>query len=323
MLINIQGYKNNSRVIFLIILLCVYYYMNTFYNKLINTYSRISFPKQYLKICQLDGPISWYFADDSNQFIFVEGIDEKYNLMEIDISSAFPTICKNLLYNVYPDFIKQMDSINDKKQKNIFIAMSLKETPYLKQLNNICKLVIIGFVFDVQNNSDILLLELKKDGCIILSSNDTYEELFYNESRPFFKFLQKHNFNFHIDKYLKYLRSDKTTTILKEQNNQYELIIKGIYKYLPSELLKINKSLLCDETPDLDYLNKIYSTSYYNIIKQNGLNDLFEKYYVCSNNSVLNCFGKYENIKLNNDIHPRLYLEKFVFPILLGQKIKQ
>ncbi|MFW6219572.1 MAG: hypothetical protein ACOC33_01885 [bacterium] len=296
--------------------------MMNFYNELIKHYSRISFPEQYLKICQIDGPISWYFADDSDQFISVDGIGDNQKLIEIDIKSAFPTICRNLLSKDYPDFIKQMDSINDKKQRNIFIATTLKDTPYLRQLNTISKLIISGYIFDISNNSTVLLLELKKDGCIVFMDYEQYDEILHNKNKPFINFLLSNGFNFHIDTYLKYLRSDKTTTVLKESNNDYELIIKGIYKYLPSYIIDINKAILCDENPDLDQLNKIYSIDYYNIIKRNNLSDLLENYYICSNNCVLNNMGKYEKIKISNNIYPRLYLEKFIHPVLLGQKLK-
>lgn len=295
--------------------------MSDFYNQVVYHYSRINFPKQYLKLYQLDGPISWYFADDSNQFISANGVIENRKLFEIDIKSAYPSICNHLLSDVNPKFVKKMNQITDKRERNIFIATTLKGSTYLKELNVISKLIILGFIFDLKKNDDILLLELKKDGCVVLTNDDTYEELLYNEDRSFVTFLKSKNFDFHTDLYLKYIRTNRTSMFFKENENEYELIIKGAYKYLPNELIKVNKQILSDTNPDLLYLDKIYSYNYYNILKLNNLHDLIQNYYICNNNMILNMYGKYEKIKVKNEINPKLYLEKFVYPILLAEKM--
>ena len=293
--------------------------MSNFYEQIIKLYSRINFPKEYQKICQIDGPNSWYFADESKQFIYVNGIVDNRKLIEIDIKSAFPTICNNLLINIMPEFVTTMNGILDKKEKNIFIATTLRDTPYLKQLHRLSKLIILGYIFDLKNNQDILLLELKKDGCIILTNNETYEFLLCTETQ-YKNFLVESNFNFHHEIYLKYFRNDKTTSVFYELNNKYELIIKGQYKYQPEFIYETNIKLLSDNIIK-DDLNKIYSIDYFNIIRQNNLIDLLKKYYICSNNKILNNDGKYMSFKMNSFINPRIYLQKFLFPTMLGEKL--
>lgn len=293
----------------------------SFYDEIIKRYFKIKFPKQYINVCRIDGPLAWYFADNTDQFVFVNGILENRKLIEIDIKSAFPTICNAYLGDIYPEFIKTLNSFEDKKQKNIFIATSLKKTPYLKQLHLLSKLIILGYIFD-RSNDDILLLELKKDGCTILTNYDTYDELVYNtNSGSFVSFIHECNFEFKIDDYLKYLRSNKTSVFLKEVDNNYKIIRKGIYKYIPPYIEEQIMKLLTDDVIDVDNLNKIYSLKYYNIVRTNNLIELFEKYYVCSNKTLLNQNLKYEKIKLNNNIAPRNYLEIFLFPVLLGEKL--
>ena len=294
--------------------------MVNFYEEIIKHYLKIKFPKQYMFVCRVDGPNSWYLADYSDQFISVNGIPQNKILLELDIKSAFPTICNALLKNIMPQFLEHMNSITDKKEKNIFIATQLKTTPYLKQLHRLSKLIILGYVFDDMDPENILLLELKKDGCVILIDDQNYEKLKYKQ-RLFSDFLSPFNFIFHDSIYLKYIRSNKTTTVFYEQNNKYDLIIKGQYKYLPQQLFDINKRILSDEHIDFNDLNEIYSLDYYNIIKMNNLIELYQNYYLCSNNKVLESGGNYNKISLNNNINPRTYLEFFVFPILLSEKI--
>lgn len=295
--------------------------MSNFYDKIIKYYSRVSFPRQYMEVCRLDGPISWYFADSTKQIVAANGVPENRVLMEIDIKSAYPTICNNLLNDIYPEFIQQMNQIEEKKPRNIFIATTLRDTIHLKRINHICKLIILGYIFDQKHNEDILLLELKKDGCILLTNDDAANELYYNMNRPFVQFINNYGFELHINDYLKYVRSNRTTTIFTELNNQYELIIKGAYKYLPPELININKNILADENIDQEYLNKIYSREYYDIIRHNGLNDLLQLYYVCGGDKILNAEKKYEKLKRYNQVDPRLYLQTFIYPVLLSEKL--
>lgn len=292
----------------------------SFYENVIKHYLKIKFPKEYSHVCRVDGPNSWYFADYSSQFICVNGVLQNRNLLEVDIKSAFPTICNVLLSNIMPDFLIQMNNIKDKKEKNIFIATQLKSTPYLKQLHRLSKIIILGYIFDSLDSENILLLELKKDGCIILIDDYNYDNIKFNE-RPFVKFLIDHNFIFHNSVYLKYIRSNKTSTLFYEHENKYKLSVKGQYKYLPKKIIDTNIKILSDEHIDLTELNKIYSSDYYNIIKQNNLIELFQNYYLCSNNKILEANGIYNKISLNNNINPRLYLETFIFPIILSEKI--
>ena len=292
--------------------------MSDFLSQVMSNYSKIKFPKEYQSVAKLDGPIAWYLADSTQKYIYANGVGEKKYILDIDIKSAFPTICNNLLYDINPDFVQKMNQIQDKKSRNIFIATSLVSTNYLKQLNIISKMIILGYIFDIANNDDILLLELKKDGCVILTTQEIYDILLYDTDRSFAQFCEKHNFIFHIDTYLKYIRSNRTSLFF---DKDYNIKMKGIYKYMPDELFKVNKRLLLDENFDLNYLSNIYNSDYFYIIKRNNLYDLLKKYYICNNDKILGEKGAYEIYKHTINIEPRLYLKTFIFPVLLSQKI--
>jgi len=297
--------------------------MDNFYNETIKYYSRINFPKQYIDVCRLDGPIAWYFADATKQFVAVNGVPDDRILLEIDIKSAFPTICNSLLKPIYPAFVDKMNQITDKKERNIFIATQLKETPYLKQLNLLCKLIILGFIFSCQDTTNILLLELKKDGCVVLVNNDVYDDFLYNNDNHFRKFIANAGFKFEFTQYLKYMRCNRTSIFFHmDTTNEYELVLKGAYKYMPPYLEQINKQILSNQNINTEELDRIYNSDYLNIIKQNNLVELLNSYYVCYNNMVLNYKNKYESFKRTTIINPRQYLEIFTFPVLLSEKLE-
>jgi hypothetical protein len=86
-----------------------------------------------LEISKVDKAISWYYGDASNQYITLTK-SENNNIIEIDIRQAFTTICR-CLFEPDSDFIIEMNKIQDKKSRNIFIATNLVNSEYLRVLN--------------------------------------------------------------------------------------------------------------------------------------------------------------------------------------------
>lgn len=290
-----------------------------FYEDIIKLYSNINFPARYNEISKVDKFISWYLADSERQFVSVSKNSNR-NILDVDISAAFPTICK-ALYGEESQFIQEMDKISEKKGKNIFIATTLKESGHLHILNNISKMAIMGIIFDCQNNEDILLLELKKDGCTIACSDEIYSHLLnINDSTsPYIKMLLDYNFNIHITEFDRYIRSLRTSLFTFGKN----IKIKGIYKHRPVEMVEIVRKLLCEgvEPNQSDLLN-IYSDVYWKICKYNSLKETLWKYYICDNNRILSYNGRYEKLSLNSILKPRTYLNIFLYPALLSTRLE-
>lgn len=289
---------------------------NQFYKDLLRQYINIQFPPMYEKISKIGGPVSWYLADSNHNLISVE--KGKHHVIEIDTKSAFPTICRNL-YGNNSKFIQQMDSIEEKRGKNIFIATSLKGEP-LKTLNNICKIVILGIIFDIGPDEDINeidILELKKDGCLIICNNDTFQRLnnLNNLNNNYTKYLLERGFAFHLTEYLKYLRCNQTSFIISQDEN---LTIKGNYKKCPSELHKIINDILLNKNYDENEILKIYSKKYFYILQKFSLMQVLKEYYIVEG-EIINSEGKYKKYNTNLEIDPRLYLKLFVFPTILSQ----
>jgi len=284
-----------------------------FFNELFNLYSKIDFPEDYKELSKVDKAISWYLADSSNQYITSSQTNNNY-ILEVDIKNAFTTIC-NVWFDQKSDFIKELNKLQDKKARNIFIATNLKETEYLKQLNTICKMIIMGILFEI---GEIQLLELKKDGAVITCNQDTYNRLnqLKNIDKKFINFISK-DFIIKVDRHLKYIRCNKTSYFW----NGSDIIIKGMYKYIPLKLLENQKKIFLNEKIDSENLLKIYSKKYFEIIEMNYLKDLLKDYYICSNNKYLTFDGKYNSKLKDSIIDPKNYLKMFLYPIILSTKI--
>ncbi len=281
----------------------------TFFQEVHDKYISIDFPERYNDILSVD-KIVWYLADSINGLINVNTKDGK-RIIEMDIKSAFPTIC-NCIFDKDSKFIKKLNSIEDKIKKNIFISTSLKDTEYLKQLNVISKMAITGSVFTLDPEAE--LLELKKDGIIFVTKLNNLE----NKS-AFHNFLKGKGFIINIDEFKTYVRTNRTSTFMNQKN---EMIRKGIFKYMPPYLYNVIETLLSGEFIDEDELLKIYSYKYWNIISSNKLDELMDKYYICDNGKILIYNGKYETfknvLKYKDRVDPRMYLKYFVYPILFS-----
>jgi len=285
-----------------------------FFDNLIKLYSDIKFPEEYEELSKIDKHINWYLADNTNQYITATK-SNNIHILELDIKNAFTTIC-NAWFDKESDFIQKLNKLQDKKAKNIFIATSLKNTEYLKRLNMICKMIIMGIIFKIGKAQ---ILELKKDGAVIICDSEFADQIKHieNINDEFIQFIISNQFIIKINEYESYIRSNKTSYFWDKN----ELITKGTYKYIPIKLLEIQKKILLHDKIDQKRLLKIYSRPYFEIIRLNNLNEILENYYKCSNNKYLNSNGKYITKLKDTIIEPRLYLQIFIFPIILSTKI--
>ena len=122
--------------------------MADFFESLVENYSKINFPENYSDLIKIGKPISWYESDFNDRFVSVDSTNSK--IVEIDISGAFPNICRCLFGEDSP-FVKDIYAADTKRSRNILIATTLKrEKPgYLTKLNLICKLIILGVTFEI------------------------------------------------------------------------------------------------------------------------------------------------------------------------------
>ena len=290
----------------------------SFFEELLSKYSKINFPEQYKEIAKADKAISWYLADSTNQFITVAKITN-INIIEIDIRQAFTNICRNI-FETSNEFIIQMNQIEDKKTRNIFIATSLVNTEYLRLLNIISKIIVFGVLFEI---GDITLLELKKDGAIVTCNDETLGRLInindksLSSNYEFLNYVLLNNFEFHMSQHDRYIRSNRTSYFWDGSN----LIIKGTYKHSPIYIKKLQKLIIQNNFENYNEVIKIYSRHYLNILLLNNLNELLNEYYICDNKRYLSADGKYVVKAKDNDIDPRNYIKTFLYPIVLSMKI--
>lgn len=300
-----------------------------FYSHLLNIYSQIKIPPQYLELSMVDKHITYYLADDGDQFVSAR-YDNNNVIAELDIKSAFPTICRNL-FGLESEFVKKMDSITEKRGRLIYIATTLKEAgDYLSQLNIMCKAIVLGIIFELYEN--VIILELKKDGILFTCNNEELEQIKdflpiidldrlinKNKDLPFINFLITSKFNFHLTEYKTYYRTNKTSVF--HQGPDKDIEIKGKYKYMPKIMNQLIKKILQYEKIDLDQFIEIYSSAYFKICQKNGLTELLDMYYICDNDCILDRTGNYMKYTHMLDIDPTIYLRTFIFPPLLSTKL--
>lgn len=285
-----------------------------FFEDLLEQYSKIVFPEQYIETVPTDKHISWYLADTSDQYVTVAKT-VNINIVDIDIRQAFTSICRRL-FNSTDDFIVQMNKIEDKKSRNIFIATSLVGTKYLHLLNIISKIIVCGVIFEI---GDIVLLELKKDGVTVSCDDNTLNKfLNLNDESShgdFISFILANDFKFHITQHERYIRSNRTSYFFTDNN----IVVKGIYKHTPKYIKNLQTDILQNKYIDFNEVLKIYSKQYFDILSINNLTELLNEYYICENKRYLTSDGKY-TIKLS-DINPRNYVKTFIYPIVLSMKL--
>lgn len=310
-----------------------------FFKQLLTLYSNIDFPPNMEDLSQIDKNIAFYLADKDDQYVSSRHTTN-LSIVELDIKSAFPTICRNL-FGVDSPFVHKMDSFQDKRERLIYIATTLKETgkDYLNQLNLICKMTVLGIVIELLYNDNVLVLELKKDGILFTCTHESLDKLktflpLVNHQRfvntdylkvyakyPFVKYLINAGFNFHLEEYQTYYRCNKTSVYLDKAGEK--LTIKGKYKYVPKKIKSIILKILNLEDVKFDKIQQIYSKDYFTICKKNGLNEIITNYYTCPDNKnrVIDPTGNYIKMQPIINIDPHIYLRLFVFPALLSTKL--
>jgi hypothetical protein len=263
-----------------------------FLQKLIYYYNQINFG-QYKHLSKINENFVWYFADSYNKDVYMN-IDEQPNLVivDLDIKTAGPTICRNF-YGNNNEFVQKLLTIEDKRERSIFISTNL-DVDDLKCINIVCKIVIFGLIIELNriikqhSNSDIFILELKKDGLIfccdkILLSviNNLYE---YGEYSEFVKFIIERNFKFHYDTYRYYCRYNRTTIMVTTSG---KIIRKGQFKYCPVAIKKISRQLFQTGTYDADIVKKYRDQKFIYAISKSNCKTLLDKYIFCDNNKIL------------------------------------
>jgi uncharacterized C2H2 Zn-finger protein len=290
----------------------------SFFTDLLEEYLKINFPINLQEISKIDKYINWYLADINNNYISAKSNDEQV-IIELDIKSAFPTIC-NALYSDRKDFINYINNPNlEKKERLIYIVKNLNQEER-KLLNIICKIIIMGVLFfDYDINSEIIILEIKKDGLIAIISYNDYNRInnLNNTNNNFINLLNKNNFIINIKKYKNYIRCNKTSWYIYDNF----INIKGFYKYQPSFILEEGKNIIFNNSIKNinDLKNIYYNKQYSNLIFQNNLNSLIQKYFICDDkNRILNANRNYIEYKYGLIIDPFLYIQTFIFPLLLA-----
>jgi hypothetical protein len=257
------------------------------------------------KISKLTEIFSFYYADTNDVQVLAR------ECIELDIRSAFPTICR-LMFGEDHAFVKKIFEIDNKFERNKFIAITLKKQgeidnrKYLEELNSYCKLIIFGKVYNNYDNVEIL--EYKKDGL-----------LFNGELRdvPHFKsvedYLEKGQITFGKMFVRMYIRFNKTSIYQYDNNTE----IKGKFKECPlfiyEEVLPI---LLREEKLDGNKIKKIYTKEFFEILKQNTIMSKIKYYYGFGSETTqfLDLTGKLT--KSVNQIDPNQVLIKFLYPII-------
>ena len=290
-----------------------------FYQELSNLYfSEINPPPAYSELCRIGSSINWYMADSQNNIVNAIGNNTNY-IIDVDIKSAFPSLCQVLYPNT--EFINAVNNALNKKSKNIMISTTLKGEA-LKQLNRMCKMIILGIIFDTDNElekSQIDIFELKKDGCLISCSKQTVDRLngLSYSTNIFTQYIIKNNFSVHIDYYSKYIRCNRTSFLLGKQLDIDSFITKGNYKHTPKKLKEIMYNIILKNEYDTTHINKIYSSTFFKILKHNNLQKYLTDYYMIDR-KIMNSEGKYVNFNLKTLVNPDLYKKIFIYPMILS-----
>lgn len=235
---------------------------------------------------------NYYYSDFINSKLIVN------NLIYIDIKAAFPTIC-NLIYDPNSEFIKKLNSIENKLEKNIFISTNLSHDELIL-LNKNCKIILFNYVLN--NYENITIFEYQKDG--ILFKGD--------KTIPTFSKINNLNIKFHIKPVDLYLRFQKTSIYITSSI----ITIKGYYKNPPKYIENIILPIIFKDEYDLKLKNLIknYNEDYLNVCKKLYLYDEIKYYYCFNNKYYLDINGKRKtNIDLLNSYS---ILRFFLYPIL-------
>ncbi len=265
-------------------------------------------------IAQLGPPYSYYYSDMLKSNLLAKDV------YEIDVKSAFPTICKLYFGEEHP-FVKAIFARADKLERNIFIATTLKQQAeqdgghYLNELNLWSKILVLGYTYCKYEN--ISVLQYVKDGVII---KGTLKDNIDKNRDDFLNYIFEHEIIFHEKPINYYIRFNKTSVI----KTGTSLDIKGKFRNLPKFIEEyILPSFFNGEIYNKDLLSeikKIYSMVYFSILKEGKLLDKIEYYYAINEKQFLNIQEKFGSI---SELYPKMYLIGIIYPILALFRINQ
>lgn len=274
---------------------------------------RSQFPQHFIKlthgcpIAQLGPPYTYYYAHDSKSNILA------VDLVEIDVKSAFPTICK-IFFGPDNEFVKALYSISDKFERNKFISISLTEQtkknnyPYINELNLWSKMLILSYAYGRYDN--ISILEYVKDGILIkgdLKARPSDEYVWFQE------FIKRHDVNFHEKEVTMYCYFNRTSVYQRKDGT---VKIKGNYHNVPEYLVMVIKHLLNGhiyDTKAFNEIKKVYSRLFFDILLKSVMKQELEYYYGFGENKYLTADGKLGSL---SNIQPKAYLSEILYPIL-------
>lgn len=276
----------------------------TIVNSISNYYTQLVGPMFESDDLPLNSKMAYYEADGSVGGVPILGIRASKNLVFTDVSSAFPTLCRLLLHN-YPKFISQMDSIQDKREKLIFISTNVNNIrpDFLQLFNSIIKMVIFSHIYN--NYMDVNVLEFKKDS--LLCTGVRLGQCI----SPELQLLLDGNFRFHNDDdvIVDYLRFDKTSVYWYKNGN---VQVKGKYKDPPQFLVdKFLKNLNTISASDLNNIKQVYSRRYFIYCQMMGEDiDYFYKF----GSKYLSSAGLSPSLDSSHPFSTMLF--NFVYPLL-------
>jgi len=263
-------------------------------------------------IARLGAPYSYYYSDEIKSNILAE------NVIEIDIKSAFPTICK-IYFGKDHQFVKNIFEINDKLKRNISISTTLKEQSelddgkYLNELNLWSKIIILGYVYSRYN--EVVILQFIKDGAIIKGKlKDDISE----KENQFLNFIIDNDVEFHEHPLDYYIRFNKTSII----KSPSKIDVKGKYKALPKFIQDIvfprffNGDIY--DYKLLNSLRQIYSSLYFNILYNSNITDYISDYYSIDGQYL----NKHDQFSTLTEICPKMYLINIIYPVLSLFRLK-
>lgn len=241
------------------------------------------------------------------------------NAIEVDIKSAFPTICR-LMYGADNSFVKQIYKIESKFERNKFISIQLTEQSkrdgklYLQDLNFWSKVLSLGYLY--AKYEDIVIIQYIKDGVVfngnIKNNPDEHSNIFNN-------FVVDNDITFHEKHLDSFIRFNRTTVIKLGD----KISVKGMLKDPPQYITEVViPAIMNGNIYDYKHLNDVklkYSKKYYTILREAPLTDDLAYYYKF-NGQYLNGIGKSCGIM---DLDPRAYLRYMVYPILSLYRLNQ
>ena len=294
-----------------------------FLQDLIQYYNQIDF-KNYQFLSKIDDNLVWYFSDYYKKDVYMNLDDQpNFAVIDLDIKTAGPTICRNF-YGDNSKFVQKLLTIEDKKQRSIFISTNLDSND-LKCINIVCKMVILGLVIELNriikshSKNDVFILELKKDGIlfccdkIVLSVLDDLQD--YCDTSPFINFIYNHYFNFHYDIYKYYCRYNRTTILVNEAG---EIIRKGQFKYYPPAIGEISKQLFQTGGYNRKLQEKYVNQKFIYTILKSNCKTFLDKYILCNNKKALCNSFQYNSLTpaIIDDISGLTYLTCLFSPLL-------